>query len=184
MAEPAPTTVSWLDAAACASRPTANMYRASRATEKRRLCLACPILDVCLWSTMCDERAESFRFGIAGGLTAPERDRLALKVPPTLWDAAFVEALSGWKAEGYPTTPVRLRVCRCGTVIRQGLAGQPRRWCSDTCKDAHRARASRAFPVDAPCATPDCPNIRAPKRRFCRGCVTRQYRQRKRDTRA
>ena len=134
------------------------MYDPDRRTEARALCARCPVATICLWSTMAAEADDPYpwRYGLAGGVGAAQRRRLAGAMSRADVDSRLVEALAGWHDQAIrpastPWTPPRPRYrpwrkCRgCKVVIRQARAGRPRLWCSSACQ----WRTTRDRPADA-----------------------------------
>jgi hypothetical protein len=145
----------WQHDARCAGE-TSLMFDHPSDLRAKALCRACPVLDVCLWSTMVDEAAEEFRYGRAGGLRPAERRKLAAAIPRTTAEDRYRQALAAWRLAPRPqpptwTAPRALRYrpwrkCRaCKTTIIQPRAGRPQRWCSSACYQ----RSTRDRPADA-----------------------------------
>lgn len=73
----------WLEQAACRGVDV-NVFYPSDADknpscykEARRLCAGCPVIAPCLADALATEPARSWRFGMRGGLTPKERNRIA-----------------------------------------------------------------------------------------------------------
>lgn len=151
----------WRDLATCIGH-TQVMFDHARRVEARALCAACPVVDVCLWSTMAAEAAAPYPYcyGTAGDLGPLQRQGLADRLGPGDISARLTTALTRWGA-GEPSQPPApwpppapsyrpRRKCRgCATMIRQPRAGRPQLWCSPRCYqrgtadrdlDAERAR--------------------------------------------
>jgi len=94
----------------------------------RSLCTPCPVREVCLWSTLCWEEQGS-RFGVAGGASPTERERLAESMPAQALAAARDRALIGWRGSAAcdplraaaAVLPVAATVSKCGDESRSGV---------------------------------------------------------------
>ncbi len=142
---PLSTAQSWSADARCTGH-TEAMFDHARRGQARALCAVCPVVDVCLWTTMAAEAADPYpyRYGTAGGLGPLQRQRLANRLDPGDINARLWAALARWGAgeTSAPPTPWRppapayrpRRTCRgCATIIRQPRAGRPQLWCSPRC---------------------------------------------------
>ncbi len=71
----------WQGSAACrGSDPTLFHGTAYAHRRAQLLCRRCPVAEICLWSAMVDEAPTPYRYGVWGGLTAPQRHRLATQL--------------------------------------------------------------------------------------------------------
>ncbi|MDQ6797978.1 MAG: WhiB family transcriptional regulator [Actinomycetota bacterium] len=59
------------------------------------LCSRCPVRELCLWSTLTSEEAGS-RFGVSGGTTPTQRERLAEDLTPEMARRGYVDAMRRW----------------------------------------------------------------------------------------
>jgi hypothetical protein len=64
------------------------------------------VAEICLWSAMVDEAPTPYRYGVWGGLTAPQRHRLAAQLAAELVEQLEPDQL----ADGRPTAGEYLRV--------------------------------------------------------------------------
>lgn len=73
----------WQDRALCALLDPEDADRfffpkpSTSAAPAKRVCDACPVREACLEAAMDEEKAESYRHGVRGGLSARERRALA-----------------------------------------------------------------------------------------------------------
>ncbi len=76
-----PPKPEWWRSAACRGSDPA-LFHGTQATHRRAqlLCRCCPVAEICLWSAMVDEAPTPYRYGVWGGLTAPDRHRLAAEL--------------------------------------------------------------------------------------------------------
>lgn len=86
-----PPAPEWQRSAACRGSDPA-LFHGSPAAHRRAqlLCRRCGVASICLWSAMVAEAPTPYRYGVWGGLTAPDRHRLAT----TLGDPAVGEYLT------------------------------------------------------------------------------------------
>ena len=85
----------WRKVAACRNQ-TAMMFDKGRRAEARSLCDACPVKELCLWACLREEDA-TYRYGMAGGMTAGQRAALASRLPFAVIEAAHEAALAAWR---------------------------------------------------------------------------------------
>ena len=114
----------WQEASACRGK-TSVMFGAEAAA--RSLCARCPVREVCLWSTLCREE-QGGRFGVAGGASPIERDRVAESMPAHALAAARDRSLGEWRGSSAcaplraaATLPVAATVRQCGDESRSGV---------------------------------------------------------------
>lgn len=69
--------MSWQDRAACKGRPTEPFFQAKVPRWVRALCAGCPVRANCLMASIEQKDFDGFR----GGLSAPERLRMAERAP-------------------------------------------------------------------------------------------------------
>lgn len=115
----------WADQAKC--RGDGDLFFSDSTVEKRlakMFCSGCPVKEICLAEAMAWEsiRGHGQRFGVYGGLDAPERTELA----------AGQEAATGRKPADCPSEAAYNRHVRLGEPIDDG------------CRRAHR-HAARAY---------------------------------------
>lgn len=95
----------WRKVAACRNQ-TATMFDKGRQTQARSLCDGCPVKELCLWACLRDEDA-TYRYGMAGGMTAGQRAALAGRLPVGVIESAHVAALAAWQLRHGVTDPAR-----------------------------------------------------------------------------
>lgn len=153
---PRSSHVPWHRLACCAGQ-TSLMYNHARRFQACALCAGCPVVVICLWSTMAAELDEPYRHGTAGGLGPAARGRLsagltragiARHVAEALVDGPVAPTGDASPGSWCPESPRRRRPrkCKgCPVVIRQARAGRPQLWCSRVCyQRATRDRAADA----------------------------------------
>ena len=80
-----PNAPEWWRSAACrGSDPTLFHGTPAAHRQAQALCRRCPVSEICLWSAMAAEAPTPYRYGVWGGLTAPQRHRLAAEVAQQL----------------------------------------------------------------------------------------------------
>ena len=80
-----PPAPEWWRSAACrGSDPTLFHGTPAAHRQAQLLCRRCPVSEICLWSAMADEAPTPYRYGVWGGLTAPQRHRLAAQLAAEL----------------------------------------------------------------------------------------------------
>lgn len=62
---------------ACHGTPLDLWYTPARQPEAVAICQRCPHRATCLTEALDEERDAEYRYGVRGGLTAAERDRIA-----------------------------------------------------------------------------------------------------------
>ena len=68
-----PPAPEWWRSAACrGSDPTIFHGTPVAHRQAQVLCRRCPVSEICLWSAMVDEAPTPYRYGVWGGLTAPQ----------------------------------------------------------------------------------------------------------------
>lgn len=68
----------WRESAACRGRSLDLWYSSGDLEQRvaRAVCRHCPVRSACLAEAMVEEDGDGPRFGVRGGMTAGERDRL------------------------------------------------------------------------------------------------------------
>ena len=108
---PPPAPEWWRSAACRASDPALFHGTPAGHRQAQVLCRRCPVAEICLWSAMADEAPTPYRYGVWGGLIAPQRHRLAAQLaghlePDQLADAGpgageylqrLQDALDAWQ---------------------------------------------------------------------------------------
>ncbi len=80
-----PTAPEWWRSAACRGSDPALFHGTPTAHRQAQdLCRRCPVSEICLWSAMVEEAPTPYRYGVWGGLTAPQRHRLATQLAAEL----------------------------------------------------------------------------------------------------
>ncbi len=76
-----PPRPEWWRSSACRGSDP-DLFHGTPAAHCRAqlLCRRCPVAEICLWSAMVAEAPTPYRYGVWGGLTAPDRHRLAAEL--------------------------------------------------------------------------------------------------------
>lgn len=105
----------WRADAACKGQGE-TMFSDGPGDAALAICGACPATWVCLWATMVEEAASQVedRYGVAGGMTACQREALAAQLPVEVLQAAHTAALAVREVVGCeaPTLERRRRPAR------------------------------------------------------------------------
>lgn len=112
----------WRADAACKGQGE-TMFSEGPGDAALAICGACPATWVCLWATMVEEAASEVegRYGVAGGMTACQREALAAQLPVEVLEAAHTAALAVREVAGceVPTLERRRRPARPRPKVTQ-----------------------------------------------------------------